>query len=122
MTKALDVTKEKKDAVKEATKDECMTTWEWVKHKYHERMNRKVSLGQPIGSDAPPPAPAGIEVVTVAVVLDGEVQEVLRMQDRMAALFLSEPQFVEVDPDTPRPTLGWTYADGAFTPPAEASE
>ena len=51
----------------------------------------------------------------IAVILDGKVEDVIRAQNRMAALFLSEPIFVEFDPREVYPKIGITeYIDGAF--------
>lgn len=55
----------------------------------------------------------------IAVILDGEVQEVLRAQNRLAALFLSNPEFVEFDPKENYPEIGWKYLDGSFIKPEE---
>lgn len=53
----------------------------------------------------------------IAVILDGEVQEVLRAENRLTALFLSNPQFVEFDPNKVYPRAGWKYSDGLFVEP-----
>jgi hypothetical protein len=60
--------------------------------------------------------PGGADNVNyIAVVLDGRVEDVIRTQNRMAALLLSEPIFVEFDPKTVYPQIGVTeYKDGAF--------
>jgi hypothetical protein len=51
----------------------------------------------------------------IAVILDGKVEDVIRAQNRMAALFLSEPVFVEFDPREVYPKIGITeYVDGVF--------
>ncbi len=53
----------------------------------------------------------------VAIVLDGVVEDVMRCQDRLAALILSNPQFVEFDPEKDRPQIGLTkYENGKFVP------
>lgn len=61
--------------------------------------------------------PSGAEGINyIAIVLDGKVEDVIRAQNRMAALLLSEPVFVEFDPKTVYPIIGVTeYADGVFT-------
>jgi hypothetical protein len=54
-------------------------------------------------------------VTHVAIVLNGVVQDVIRAQDRMAALLLGQPQFVEFNPNEIYPILGTsTYKDGKF--------
>jgi hypothetical protein len=69
-----------------------------------------------------PPEPFGEKIVTIAIVLDEEVQEIIRAQSNLASLFLSNPSFEEVDPDLDpgdRPTVGWKYINGRFFHPAK---
>lgn len=95
-----------------------MNTWQYLINEYKKRRDRKDGLRQSFGTGTPPPQPANIPVATIAIILDGEVQEVIRAQDRMAALFLSEPSFVEIPEDLPMiPTIGWSYSNGTFIPP-----
>jgi hypothetical protein len=101
-----------------SAKENCITTYEWFKHKVVHSRKKHTSVPEKLGTDTPPPPPPGETIMTLAVVLDGEVQEVIRAQARMTALFLSTPQFIEVPEDTVlRPTIGWTYKDGVFVPP-----
>lgn len=59
------------------------------------------------------------EVNHIAIVLDGVVEDVMRAQNRLAALLLSEPVFVEFDPAQDRPQIGITkYRNGKFEDPA----
>lgn len=59
--------------------------------------------------------PENISINYIAVVLDENVEEVLRCENRLAALLLSEPTFVEFDPKTNYPKTGLTkYVDGNF--------
>jgi hypothetical protein len=59
----------------------------------------------------------------IAVILDGKVEDVIRAQNRMAALFLSEPVFVEFDPREVYPKIGITeYIDGVFVNTEEISD
>jgi hypothetical protein len=64
-----------------------------------------------------PPEPLGEKVISIAIVLDEEVQEIIRAQSGLASLFLSNPSFVEIgkelDPES-TPTIGWKYVDGKF--------
>lgn len=64
-----------------------------------------------------PGPPADREVNTVAIILDGQVQEVIRAENRMTALLLSNPEFVVVNDVTPTPTIGWEYSNGEFFSP-----
>lgn len=89
-----------------------LTTKDLVKDflKKRKRFKNKVQ----IGSDAIPPAPPRSSINHLAIILDGEVQEIMRAQNRLAALLLSEPQFVEFDPDEVKPDIGWIYSNGKF--------
>jgi hypothetical protein len=59
----------------------------------------------------------------IAVILDGKVEDVIRAQNRMAALFLSEPVFVEFDPREVYPKIGITeYIDGVFVNTEEIAD
>ena len=40
----------------------------------------------------------------IAIVLDGVVEDVMRAQNRLAALLLSNPEFIEFDPKFDKPT------------------
>lgn len=60
------------------------------------------------------------EITHIAIVLDGVVEDVMRAQNRLAALLLSEPEFVEFDPQKDRPQIGLTeYVDKKFKYKAE---
>jgi hypothetical protein len=69
-----------------------------------------------------PPEPFGEKIVTIAIVLDEEVQEIIRAQSGLASLFLSNPSFEEVsqnlDPGDV-PAVGWKYIDGKFFNPSK---
>ena len=54
----------------------------------------------------------------IAVILDGKVEEVIRAQNRLAALLLSDPEFVEFNPAEVAIRTGVTdYTDGKFITP-----
>lgn len=68
---------------------------------------------QPI--QAPSSPPPGISINHIAIVLDGRVEDVIRCQNRLAALLLSEPKFVEFNPEKVFPVTGLTeYENGEF--------
>jgi hypothetical protein len=91
-------------------KSECGNTIQWVLRKLKKKKVEVLPAPAPSNNQ-----PNGVQVATIAIVLDGEVQEVIRAQDRMAALFLSEPSFVEIPDDLEvKPTIGWKYKDGEF--------
>jgi hypothetical protein len=106
----------------------CMTLLEYFKHKLvHEkkRGEKKSPEKQPHEdhqhSNNPP---KDSEIFTIAVVLDGVVQEVLRAEGRLAALLLSEPQLIDVSEFTgdDRPTIGWVKSESGFSKPEVPSE
>lgn len=56
----------------------------------------------------------------IAIVLDGVVEDVMRAQNRLAALLLSNPEFIEFDPKFDKPQIGVTrFKDGKFEQPLE---
>lgn len=65
--------------------------------------------------------------VKIAFVIDGVVQDVLHTDDRLAAIFLSEPIIIDasdivtkVGSEEPgRTIVGWTYNGKDFIPPAD---
>jgi hypothetical protein len=75
-----------------------------------KRFKNKMNLEQ----NVPPPMPSGAIVNSLAVVLDAKVEEIIRAENRLAALFLSEPKFIEFKPEEKQVQLGWTYIDGEF--------
>jgi hypothetical protein len=79
----------------------------------------KVSASQPI--EPPQNPPSGISINHIAIVLDGRVEDVIRCQNRLAALLLSSPDFIEFDPESVRPVVGVTeYVGGEFKNPQPA--
>jgi hypothetical protein len=58
--------------------------------------------------------PENIAIYTIAVVLDGQVYEVLRAQETMADLLLSQPTFVLVTDETSIAKINYKYVDGKF--------
>jgi hypothetical protein len=98
-------------------KNEVKLTWRWARGKFVRAPRRKVQeLDKPAVEVNTPPR--DITIGVIAIVLDGEVQEVIRAQDRMAALFLSNPEFVEIPEELkPKPTIGWKYENYEFVNP-----
>lgn len=98
-------------------KNEVKLTWRWVRGKFAKAPKRKVQeLDSPTAEVNTPPK--DISIAAIAIVLDGEIQEVIRAQDRMAALFLSHPDFVEIPEDLKvKPTIGWKYENYEFVNP-----
>ena len=96
-----------------------MNTYQYLVKKW-KQSRTPIHKESVVDHKAAPPMPENAVVATIAIVLDGEVQEVIRAQDRLAALFLSSPSFIEVsDSLDTKPTIGWSYKDGVFAPPTE---
>ena len=72
-----------------------LNTWDIIKSKLKKPKIQKQSLSQSIV----PPEPFGVTINSIAIVLDDEVQEVIRTEDRLAALLLSSPTFVQFFPE-----------------------
>lgn len=68
-----------------------------------------------------------IPPVKLAFIIDGKVLDVLHTDDRLAAIFLSEPlildvteKMAEITSEDPRASLvNWTFDGKDFTPPVE---
>lgn len=61
----------------------------------------------------PTQAPEG-PIHTIALVIDGQVYDVLRAQDALADLLLAQPTFVLVTEDTTSAKINFKYRDGKF--------
>lgn len=57
----------------------------------------------------PQPMHSDISIYSVAIILDGEVQDVIRTEARLAAMLLSEPIFVDVTDLDHKPGIGTKY-------------
>jgi hypothetical protein len=51
---------------------------------------------------------------TIALVIDGQVYDVLRAQDKLADLLLAQPTFVLVTEETSVAKVNYKYIDGRF--------
>lgn len=60
--------------------------------------------------------PTGIEVVSLAIVLDDVVVDVMNVQKGFADTLLKGPVFVQVKDGEERPTIGSLHKDGKFEP------
>ena len=87
------------------------STMDLIKKKFFAKKQFKEKI--PVVSEHIQPS-LKAEINYIAVVLDGEVQEVLRAQNRLTALLLSEPQFIEFNPEDIRPEIGWLYDGEKF--------
>lgn len=50
-----------------------------------------------------------LNISSIAIVLDGEIQDIIRTEPRLAALLLSEPKFIDVTELEIKPYIGWAY-------------
>lgn len=83
-----------------------VSTFDILKNKFgKKRKIEKIDL--PNSNEAV--IPEGIDVNHIAIVLDGEVKDIIRAQNKLAALFLSEPKFVEFNPRHLQVDIGWKY-------------
>jgi len=101
---------------------EEMTTWELLRVYLMSKLPRakKRIIREQEELNNPP---ENISINHLAVILDGNVEEVLRCQNRLAALLLSEPTFVEFNPEKEYPVIGLTkYIDGEFVTKQETNE
>jgi hypothetical protein len=92
-----------------------LSTWDLVKLGIHKVVKNKVKLPAVLDIPGPPPP---IKINHIAIVLDGEVQEVIHTENRMAALLLSSPQFIEFEEAEIVPTIGWGWDGEKFTEPS----
>ncbi len=91
-----------------------LSTWDLVKMGIHKLVGTKIKL--PAVMDIPSPPPP-VKINHIAIVLDGRVEEVIHTENRMAALLLSGPEFIEFENMTAPPTIGWTWNGSEFTAP-----
>ena len=97
-----------------------LTMWQVLKlfiYKYSQPTVKKA-----IPASKPTTIPEGVTVNHIAVILDGEVQETLMLENKLAALLLSKPKFVQFDPHVVRPLIGWGYSKGEFILPEHDHE
>ena len=50
-----------------------------------------------------------VNIYSVAIILDGEVQDIIRTEARLAAMLLSEPVFVDITDMDNKPGIGTKY-------------
>jgi len=91
-----------------------LSTWDLVKMGIHKLVGTKVKLPAVMDIPAPPPP---VRINHIAIVLDGRVEEVIHTENRMAALLLSEPSFIEFEETGVIPTIGWTWDGKDFKAP-----
>jgi hypothetical protein len=83
-----------------------LSFWDLIKMGIYKLVGTRVKLPAILDIPAPPPP---VKINHIAIVLDGRVEEVIHTENRMAALLLSEPQFIEFEEPGPIPTIGWIW-------------
>lgn len=61
-------------------------------------------------------APEGAKIHHLAMVVVGEVFDIIRAETKLADTFLSQPKFVEFDSEKTTVAVGYKYVDGEFIP------
>lgn len=58
-------------------------------------------------------------IYSIAMVLDNEVQDIIRTEERLWAMLMSNPLIIDISDLEPRPQLNWEYNEetGEFTNP-----
>jgi hypothetical protein len=95
-----------------------LTTWQLLKLWIFKKSQPKPEKIN-INSNKTPVIPSDMEITSIAVILDGEVQEILRAENRLSALLLSDPEFIEFNPDEVIPAIGWAYDGTSFIQPLD---
>jgi hypothetical protein len=58
--------------------------------------------------------PPGMNINYLAIVVDGEVKEVIRAEDDMAAIMLAKPKIIKFDPAIDAVKIGTKFLRGKF--------
>lgn len=61
------------------------------------------------------------KIYSIAFVLDGEIQDILRTEERLWALLMSQPIILDITDLENKPQINWTYNEetGEFKDPNE---
>jgi hypothetical protein len=88
-----------------------LNTWDLIKMK----LKKPKLVKQSASENIVPPPPYGVDINNIAIILDDEVQEVIRTESRLAALLLSSPSFVQFFPEKNEfVTIGTQYINEEF--------
>lgn len=68
--------------------------------------------------DVPPPPPTDDKVYHLAIVSDGEVKDIIRTHERLAAILTGNVEFVAFDPEVDHVHVHSIYKDGEFISPS----
>ncbi len=58
-------------------------------------------------------------IYTFAIIVDDEVVDIMRVQQKMAIVLQAQPKFVSFDPELVQPQIGWKYDNGFIQPVPE---
>lgn len=95
-----------------------VTTWELFRMYLASKLPQPKESAVDYNKNLLNAMPSDIQVNHLAIILDGRVEEVMRAQNRLTALLLSGPTFVEFDPKNGYPQVGVTeYRNGQFVNP-----
>lgn len=73
------------------------------RHKHEKRPSTVEKFNQPKEFHE------GNKIFTIAFVLDGVVEEIVRTEERFMSILTSNPTIVDITENETRPQLGWTY-------------
>lgn len=90
-----------------------MTTWELFRRYLASKIPQPKQSVSDYNASLINFAPPELQINYIALVIDGKVEDVIRAQNKLAAMLLSNPTFVEFDPQEVYPVIGQTeYVDG----------
>lgn len=100
-----------------------ITTWELFRRYLISKLPTQKQSAIDYNASILNSAPKNVQINHIAVILDGKVEEVVRAQNRLAALLLANPKFVAFDPQDVYPRIGITeYKDDEFVDPIIAED
>lgn len=60
--------------------------------------------------------PENIKIVSLALIVDDIVVDVINAQDKFAEFLQKNPKFIVIEENETRPGVGWAYKDEKFVP------
>jgi hypothetical protein len=95
-----------------------ITTWQLFRRYLESKLPTQKQSAIDYNASLLNSAPKDIQINHIAIILDGRVEEIIRAQNRLSALLLSDPVFVEFDPTQVYPKIGITeYRNEEFVDP-----
>lgn len=106
---------EKKLIVKVPGDVKRVSTLDIIKMAILRTMNRKKTKKSAISQNGIMPDMSRMnDVSTLAIIVDGEVVDVMRAQSKMTSILLANPIFAKIDDSAGHVRIGDTYKDGVF--------